>query len=119
MNAEEKVGWEEIVDSRLDGRFDIQEVNEVAAFAYKCISRAPRKRPNMRDIVQVLSRVVKVRHNRKRQRNSPSSSPRPPPPTTTTTVESGVELTGKEPVRSENHRRDNSMDTIHLKTCDL
>ncbi|CAN8248259.1 unnamed protein product [Cochlearia groenlandica] len=106
MNAEEKVGWEEIVDSRLDGRFDIQEVNEVAAFAYKCISRAPRKRPNMRDIVQVLSRIVKVRHNKKRQRNSPSPSPPP------RTVETGVvELTGKEPVRSENHRRDNSMDS--------
>lgn len=105
MNAEEKVGWEEIVDSRLDGRFDIQEVNEVAAFAYKCISRAPRKRPNMRDIVQVLTRVVKVRHNRKRQRNSPSPSPPPP------VVEAGCEQTGNRSVRSENHRRDNSIDS--------
>ena len=75
MNAEEKVGWEEIVDSRLDGRFDLQEVNEVAALAYKCISRAPRKRPNMRDVVQVLARVVKVRHSRKRQKMSSSPYP--------------------------------------------
>lgn len=106
MNAEEKVGWEEIVDSRLDGRFDLQEVNEVAAFAYKCISRAPRKRPNMRDIVQVLTRVVKVRHLRKRQKNSPSPSPPPLP-----TVELSGELTGNRSFRSEHHRRDHSMDS--------
>ncbi|KAH0932248.1 hypothetical protein HID58_009365 [Brassica napus] len=49
MNAEEKV-----VDSRLNGRFDLQEVIEVTAFAYRCISRAPRKRPNMRDVVEVF-----------------------------------------------------------------
>ncbi|KAF2561465.1 hypothetical protein F2Q70_00014986 [Brassica cretica] len=105
MNAEEKVGWEEIVDSRLDGRFDLQEVNEVAALAYKCISRAPRKRPNMRDVVQVLARVVKVRHSRKRQKMS--SSPYPCLPT----VESSGEQTGNRSVRSENYRRDNSMES--------
>ncbi|CAN7006269.1 hypothetical protein IGI04_009963 [Brassica rapa subsp. trilocularis] len=111
MNAEEKVGWEEIVDSRLDGRFDLQEVNEVAAFAYKCISRAPRKRPNMRDVVQVLTRVIKVRHSRKRQKKSASPSPLPP------TVESGGEQTGNRSVRSENHRRDNSMDSTLEDYC--
>lgn len=111
MNAEEKVGWEEIVDSRLDGTFDLQEVNEVAAFAYKCISRAPRKRPSMRDIVQVLTRVVKVRHCRKRQKNSPSPSPPPPPPPVIVVEESDGELTGQGSLRSENHRRDNSVDT--------
>ncbi|KAH0906458.1 hypothetical protein HID58_038285 [Brassica napus] len=105
LNAEEKVGWEEIVDSRLDGRFDLQEVNEVAALAYKCISRAPRKRPNMRDVVQVLARVVKVRHSRKRQKMSPSPSPCLP------TVESSGEQTGNRSVRSENYRRDNSMES--------
>ncbi|CAL9243563.1 unnamed protein product [Arabidopsis halleri] len=110
MNAEEKVGWEEIVDSRLDGRFDLQEVNEVAAFAYKCISRAPRKRPNMRDIVQVLTRVIKVRHCRKRQKNSPSPSPRPLPPPPIV-EESEGELTANGSLRSETHRRDNSVDS--------
>ena len=70
MNTEEKVGWEEIVDSRLDGKFDEQELNDVAALAYKCVNRAPRKRPSMRDIVQVLSRILKLRHDRKRHRHS-------------------------------------------------
>nr|VDC87977.1 unnamed protein product [Brassica oleracea] len=111
MNAEEKVGWEEIVDSRLDGKFDLQEVNEVAAFAYKCISRAPRKRPNMRDVVQVLTRVIKVRHSRKRQKKSASPSPLAP------TVECGGEQTGNRSVLSENHRRDNSMDSTLEDYC--
>jgi len=64
MNSEGKVGWEEIVDSRLEGRCDFEEVNEVAALAYKCINRAPKKRPSMRDIVQVLTRILKSRHQR-------------------------------------------------------
>ncbi|KAI4333793.1 hypothetical protein L6164_018555 [Bauhinia variegata] len=65
MNSEGKVGWEEIIDSRLDGKFDEQELNEVAALAYKCVNRAPRKRPSMRDIVQVLTRIGKSRHHRR------------------------------------------------------
>lgn len=114
MNAEEKVGWEEIVDSRLDGRFGLQEVNEVAAFAYKCISRAPRKRPNMRDIVQVLTRVVKVRHCRKRQKNYSPSPLTPLPPPSPVVEESECELTGNNSLRSENHRRDNSVDSSSI-----
>ncbi|KAB2605837.1 leucine-rich repeat receptor-like serine/threonine-protein kinase [Pyrus ussuriensis x Pyrus communis] len=64
MNTEGKLGWEEIVDSRLNGTFHVQELNEVAALAYKCVNRAPKKRPSMRDIVQVLSRMLKMRHNK-------------------------------------------------------
>ncbi|XAR56628.1 Non-specific serine/threonine protein kinase [Bertholletia excelsa] len=72
MNTEGKVGWEEILDSRLDGKFDVQELNDVAALAYKCVNRVPRKRPSMRDIVQVLSRVLKLRHERKQHKHSVS-----------------------------------------------
>ena len=70
MNTEGKVGWEEIVDSRLDGKFDEQELNDVASLAYKCVNRAPRKRPSMRDIVQVLSRILKFRHDRRHHGHS-------------------------------------------------
>ncbi|KAL2496214.1 Protein kinase superfamily protein [Forsythia ovata] len=70
MNTEGKVGWEEIVDPRLDGKFDVQELNEVAALAYKCVNRIPRRRSSMRDIVQVLSRILKSGHNRKHQKDS-------------------------------------------------
>ncbi|KAK2984772.1 hypothetical protein RJ640_004597 [Escallonia rubra] len=74
MNTEGKVGWEEILDSRLDGKFDAQELNDLAALAYKCVNRVPRKRPSMRDIVQVLSRILKLRHNRKHHRHSLSAT---------------------------------------------
>lgn len=74
MNTEGKTGWEEIVDSRLDGIFDVEELNEVASLAYKSVNRAPRKRPSMRDIVQVLSRILKTRHNRKHHRKSQSTT---------------------------------------------
>ncbi|KAE9458174.1 hypothetical protein C3L33_09922, partial [Rhododendron williamsianum] len=76
MNTEgKKVVCEEIVDSRLEGKFDEQELNDVAGLAYKCVKRAPRKRPSMRDIVPVLSRIVKSRHNRKQHRHSLSATP--------------------------------------------
>ncbi|KAH1032626.1 hypothetical protein J1N35_044800 [Gossypium stocksii] len=67
MTTEEKDGWEEIADSRLDGKFDVQELNEVAALAYRCVNRVPKKRPSMRDIVQVLTRILKTRHIKKHQ----------------------------------------------------
>ncbi|KAA8526923.1 hypothetical protein F0562_008848 [Nyssa sinensis] len=62
LTTEGKVGWEEIVDSHLDGKFDMQELNDMAALAYKCVNRGPRKRPSMRDIVQVLSRMFRKHH---------------------------------------------------------
>lgn len=74
MNTEGKVGWEEIVDSRLEGKCDFQELNEVAALAYKCINRAPRKRPSMRDIVQVLTRILKSRHQRNHHKKALSAT---------------------------------------------
>lgn len=61
-STEGKVGWEEIVDPRLDGKFDTGELNEVATLAHKCVNRVARRRPSMRDIVQVLSRVIQSRH---------------------------------------------------------
>ncbi|OVA13168.1 Protein kinase domain [Macleaya cordata] len=65
MNTEGKVGWEEIVDSRLDGKFDTEELNDIAALAYKCIDRTAKKRPSMRDIVQALCGVIKLKQSKK------------------------------------------------------
>ncbi|XP_042407186.1 calcium/calmodulin-regulated receptor-like kinase 1 isoform X2 [Zingiber officinale] len=70
MDADGKVGWEEIVDPRLDGVFHIAEVNDVAALAYKCINRLSRKRPSMRDAVQALSQILKTRHRKHHTRRS-------------------------------------------------
>ncbi|KAL5230290.1 hypothetical protein ABZP36_029066 [Zizania latifolia] len=68
INADGKTGWEEIADSRLEGTFDVEELDDMAAVAYKCISRVSRKRPAMRDVVQALICVVK--HNQSRKHHS-------------------------------------------------
>lgn len=104
MNTEGKVGWEEIVDSCLDGKFDVQELNEVAALGYKCINRMPRKRPSMRDIVQVLARILKLRHNRRHPHHRKSLS--------AITDEATIDVDQPEtktPIMD--HRRDESVDS--------
>ncbi|XP_074589153.1 calcium/calmodulin-regulated receptor-like kinase 1 isoform X3 [Curcuma longa] len=70
INADGKVRWEEIADPRLVGVFDIAEVNDVAALAYKCIHRLSRKRPSMRDAVQALSQILRTRHRKHHARRS-------------------------------------------------
>ncbi|KAK7257313.1 hypothetical protein RIF29_31187 [Crotalaria pallida] len=103
MNTEGKVGWEEIVDSRLEGNFDVQELNEVAALAYKCVNHAPRKRPSMRDIVQVLTRILKSRHHK--NHHNKALSP--------TAEEVYIDLDQTETKNSvtNNHRRQESTDS--------
>ncbi|XP_074311031.1 calcium/calmodulin-regulated receptor-like kinase 1 [Silene latifolia] len=103
MNTDGGSGWEEIVDSRLNGEFDVVELNEVATLAYKCIKRAPKKRPSMRDIVQVLSRVLKSRHGRKPFGSSLTATPE----------EVAIDIDSSEartPVSE--HRRQDSADSI-------
>lgn len=102
MNSEGKVGWEEIVDSRLEGKFDLQELNDVAALAYKSINRMPRRRPSMRDIVQVLSRILKLRHSRNHHRKSLSAA----------TDEATIDMDQQESkTPTSNHRREESVDS--------
>ncbi|KAH9604936.1 hypothetical protein KSS87_003563 [Heliosperma pusillum] len=103
MNTEGGSGWEEIIDSRLNGEYDIIELNEVATLAYKCIKRAPKKRPSMRDIVQVLSRVLKSRHSRRPYGSSLTATPE----------EVAIDIDSSEartPVSE--HRRQGSTDSI-------
>ncbi|KAI4322839.1 hypothetical protein L6164_022495 [Bauhinia variegata] len=102
MNTEGKVGWEEIVDSRLDGKFDEQELNEMAALAYKCINRAPRKRPSMRDIVLVLTRIIKLRQQRNHQHRRTLSS---------TADDVSIDRQETRISVNEHHRREESMDS--------
>ncbi|KAJ9690148.1 hypothetical protein PVL29_012679 [Vitis rotundifolia] len=74
IGTEDKVGWEEIVDSRLNGKFDVKELNDMASLAYKCINHLSIKRPSMRDIVLALSRILKLSHSRKRHKESMSAT---------------------------------------------
>uniref|UniRef100_A0A7N0UZZ3 Protein kinase domain-containing protein n=1 Tax=Kalanchoe fedtschenkoi TaxID=63787 RepID=A0A7N0UZZ3_KALFE len=59
INTDGKVGWEEIADSRLDGDFDAQQLNDMAALAYKCINPKSKGRPSMSDLVQELTQIAR------------------------------------------------------------
>lgn len=104
LNTEGEVGWEEIADSRLDGNFDERELNDMAALAYKCVNRAPRKRPSMRDIVQVLSHILKTRHNNKRHhKRSPSE--------VAISISINIGQSDRQNSMNSEHRRVDSMDS--------
>ncbi|KAJ8754665.1 hypothetical protein K2173_010756 [Erythroxylum novogranatense] len=109
LNIGGKVGWEEIVDARLEGKFDVQELNELSSLAYKCISRGPRKRPSMRDIVQVISRILKLRHNRGHHTKSLSAA--------TDDVSVDMDQSEMKTPASERHRREESVDSTD--TCEV
>lgn len=103
INIEGKSGWEEIADSRLDGLYDVEEVNEIAALAYKCINRISRKRPSMRDVVQALTRSLKARHNKKHQVRM----------LLTTSVEGSADLDPSDNQTSiSEHQREDSIDSL-------
>lgn len=110
MNTEGGVGWEEIVDSRLEGKFDLQELNEVAALAYKCVKGVPKKRPSMRDIVQVLSRIVKMTNHRKHHKKSLSA-------TADEVTVNMDQLSHRSPLSSE-HKRVESLDST-ADSCEV
>ncbi|KAH9329723.1 hypothetical protein KI387_001831, partial [Taxus chinensis] len=59
LSADEKAGWEEIMDSRLDGKYNLDEASAMATLAYKCIQTSARRRPVMRDVAQAISRIGK------------------------------------------------------------
>ncbi|KAM0043767.1 putative protein kinase RLK-Pelle-LRR-I-2 family [Helianthus debilis subsp. tardiflorus] len=100
LNTGGQVGWEEIADSRLDGNFDEQELNDMAALAHKCMNRSPRKRPAMRDTVQVLSHILKTRHNKKHHKRSKSD------------VVITIGQSDRQSSMNSEHRRVESMDSI-------
>lgn len=104
INAEGKAGWEEIVDSRLDGNYDMDELNDMSTLAYKCINKLSRKRPSMRDVVQALSRIAKENHNK--ERHSRQFLP-------ITIQEGSTDHENLDPQKSiSEHRREDSIDSL-------
>ncbi|PNY07319.1 dual-specificity kinase domain protein [Trifolium pratense] len=59
MESEGKIGWEEIVDPVLNGKYDVHKLNVMASLAFKCVNEISKIRPSMRDIVQALSQLSK------------------------------------------------------------
>ena len=46
-----------IIDPRLDGHYSIKGAQRAGHLAYKCVSRDPKMRPSMTDVVHVLSQI--------------------------------------------------------------
>ncbi|XP_002983663.2 calcium/calmodulin-regulated receptor-like kinase 1 [Selaginella moellendorffii] len=53
---EENSDWIELLDSRLNGNCNLQELAKLASIAHRCVRKDPETRPPMREIVQWLSR---------------------------------------------------------------
>lgn len=49
--------WFQILDPRLKGDCNVDELEDIALIASKCVEKEARKRPKMRVIVQALSRI--------------------------------------------------------------
>lgn len=63
LGVEDNEGWEEIADPRLEGKFDVQQLNFMGGLAYNCVNPVSRKRPSMREIVLALSEIRKPRNS--------------------------------------------------------
>lgn len=61
MDVEGTAGWDEIVDPRLSGAYNAEELHNIGAVAHKCINPGSGPRPSMSFVVQALSQVVKAR----------------------------------------------------------
>ncbi|CAL9077248.1 unnamed protein product [Musa acuminata var. zebrina] len=61
MDVEGTAGWDEIVDPRLSGAYNAEELHNIGAVAHKCINPDSGPRPSMSFVVQALSQVVKAR----------------------------------------------------------
>ncbi|KAM1796995.1 hypothetical protein ACFX11_037163 [Malus domestica] len=63
IDMEDKLRWQEIVDPRLDGKFNAEQLSNVSDLAYKCVSSVSSNRPSLRNIVQTLSLILTTMHN--------------------------------------------------------
>lgn len=61
MGMESKEDWAEIMDSRLNGNCNLQELGDMANIAYKCVLPERRRRPKMRTVAQNLFKLGKKR----------------------------------------------------------
>lgn len=52
-----KADWEEILDERLVGKCNLEEVKLLADVAYKCLHKVPKKRPSVSEVTQSISRI--------------------------------------------------------------
>jgi len=59
MGMESKEDWAEIMDSRMNGNCNLNELGDMANIAYKCVGPEGRRRPKMRAVAQSLCNLGK------------------------------------------------------------
>lgn len=52
--------FEQIIDPRLNGKYDAKSAQKLAAIANRCLVRHPKNRPRMSDILEMVNHVVKA-----------------------------------------------------------
>lgn len=50
-------GIDEILDKRLVGTCNLEEVRSLARIAHKCLQNTPRKRPSIGEVMQAISKI--------------------------------------------------------------
>lgn len=58
---ESREDWAEIMDSRLTGACNLEELGDMANIAYKCVGAEGRRRPKMRAVAQSLCNLARSR----------------------------------------------------------
>lgn len=61
IGGEGKADWDEILDKRLVGKSNPDEVRLLADIAHRCLNKSPRRRPSMSDVTQAISRIRRRR----------------------------------------------------------
>ncbi|XP_020590723.1 calcium/calmodulin-regulated receptor-like kinase 2 [Phalaenopsis equestris] len=65
--------WDEIVDKKLIGNSNIEEIRLLANIGHRCLHKNPSKRPAISDITQAISRI-RQHHNAREQNTSISEN---------------------------------------------
>ncbi|CAA0820309.1 Probable leucine-rich repeat receptor-like serine/threonine-protein kinase [Striga hermonthica] len=54
-------GVDEIIDTKIVGTCNVEEVRNLAKIAHKCLHQRPRKRPSIGEVSQAISRIIQRR----------------------------------------------------------
>lgn len=52
--------FEQILDPRLDGNYSLKSAQKLAAIANRCLTKHPRNRPKMSEVLEMVNRVVEA-----------------------------------------------------------
>lgn len=57
IGGDGKPDWDEIIDSKLAGTSNLDEIRQLADIAYWCLHKTPRRRPSISDVTHAISRI--------------------------------------------------------------